>query len=200
LAVLCAFVRRLSRIRACRTATWNVNTPERLQTPRLALERPRAKDAEDIFRRYAGDAEVTRLLGWPMHRSVADTRAFLAFSDAEWEQWSVGPYLVRGGDDGALLGSTGLQMETPWRASTGYVFARDSWGKGFATEALAAMVLLARTLGVRRLQALSHVDHIASRRVLEKCGFELEGVLRRYLVFPNLGSEPADVCLHAVLP
>jgi RimJ/RimL family protein N-acetyltransferase len=91
-------------------------------------------------------------------------------------------------------------METPWRASTGYVFARECWGKGFATETLAAMVLLARTLGVQRLQALSHVDHKASRRVLEKCGFELEGVLRRYLVFPNLGSEPADVCCHAVLP
>ena len=177
-----------------------VDAPERLQTARLLLERPRERDVEEILDRYASDAEVTRLLGWPRHRSVADTRAFLGFSDVEWERWRVGPYLVRAGAEGTLLGSTGLQMETPLRAATGYVFARDAWGRGLATEALRAMVELARTLGIARVQAWSHVSHAASRRVLEKCGFVQEGVLRRYLVFPNLGGEPQDVCCHAVLP
>jgi hypothetical protein len=38
-----------------------------------------------MFSRYASDHEVTRFLGWPRHRSLDETRAFLQFSDAEWQ-------------------------------------------------------------------------------------------------------------------
>ena len=87
-----------------------------------------------------------------------------------------------------------MAFETPERAATGYVFARDAWGRGYATEALRAMVVLAPSVGLRRLHAMCHPLHHASIRVLEKCGFEREGVLRRYAEFPNLAAgEPADV-------
>ena len=39
--------------------------PERLDTERLVLRRPRPADAQAIFARYSSDPEVTRLLGWP---------------------------------------------------------------------------------------------------------------------------------------
>jgi RimJ/RimL family protein N-acetyltransferase len=56
----------------------------------------------------------------------------------------------------------------------------------------------AAELGVRRLYALCHTDHFASRHVLEKCGFEREGVLRRYAEFPNLDpGVPMDVFCYA---
>ena len=157
---------------------------ERIETERLVLRRPRPADAEAIFDRYASDPEVTRFLAWPLHENVAATRAFLAFSDAEWQRWPAGPYLVEDREDGRLLGSTGLAFKTPDRASTGYVFAKDAWGKGYATEALVAMVGVARDAGVTRLCAFCHVDHAASRRVLEKCGFRREGSAP--FEFPNL--------------
>jgi len=91
------------------------------------------------------------------------------------------------------VGSTGLDFETQQRASTGYVLARDAWGRGYASEALAAVVELARELQIARLYALCHVDHIASARVLGRCGFLEEGVLRRYQVFPDPASSPSDV-------
>ena len=50
--------------------------PLRIETERLVLRRPRARDARRIFARYSSDGEVTRFLGWPRHRSVAETRAF----------------------------------------------------------------------------------------------------------------------------
>src|SRR5439155_4876633 len=109
-------------------------------------------------------------------------------------------YLIYVRADGALLGSTGLALETPYRASTGYVLARDAWGQGYASEALAAVAHLAPSLGVRRLQALCHVDHGASARVLEKCGFEREAILRRHSELPNLGIVgPGDVFSYARL-
>jgi RimJ/RimL family protein N-acetyltransferase len=174
--------------------------PERLATDRLVLRRPRPKDAEPIFAGYASDPEVTRFLSWRTHRSVADTKAFLAFSDTEWGRWPCGPYLVCAREGDTLLGSTGLAFETSYRAATGYVLARNTWGRGYATEALLAVVGIARGVGVRRLYALCHPEHAASRRVLEKSGFLLEGTLRRYVEFPNLApAEPCDVLCYAIV-
>jgi RimJ/RimL family protein N-acetyltransferase len=99
-----------------------------------------------------------------------------------------------------VLGGTGLAFETPYRAVTGYVLARDVWGAGYATEALRALLDVAPSLGLRRVQAWCHPAHAASRRVLEKCGFELEGTLRQYVEFPNLEPGRAiDACLYALI-
>ena len=147
---------------------------------------PESGNAEAIFHRYASDEEVTRFLGWPRHRSIADTQAFLAFSANHWERWPAGPYLIWSRHNGQLLGSTGLTFETADEAVTGYVLARDTWGQGYATEALTAMVDLAREIGVRRLTALCHPAHRASWRVLEKCGFVRDVTSSRQVEFPNL--------------
>jgi [ribosomal protein S5]-alanine N-acetyltransferase len=164
----------------------------------LVLRKPCAADAEAVFSRYSADPEVTRFLGWRTHRSVEDTRAFLEFSDSEWHQWPGGPYLIESRDDSQLVGGTGLAFESPFRAATGYVLAKDAWGAGFATEALGCIVTLAGEVGLRRLYALCHPDHRPSWRVLEKCGFTREGLLRRYSEFPNLRpGEPADVLCYA---
>ncbi|HJN45727.1 MAG TPA: GNAT family protein [Vicinamibacterales bacterium] len=163
-----------------------MKAPATIETPRLILRRPAAGDAAAMFSRYASDPAVTRYLGWATHQAVDDTRAFLSFSDAEWERWPAGPYLICSRAGGELLGGTGLGFETPQRASTGYVLARDAWGQGYATETLQAIVKPARRAGVQRLYALCHPDHRPSRRVLEKCDFQLEGTLRRHSEFPNL--------------
>jgi RimJ/RimL family protein N-acetyltransferase len=108
--------------------------------------------------------------------------------------------LIESRADGRLLGGTGLAFETTYRASTGYVLARDSWGLGYATEAVRAMVEVSRQVGLVRLYAICHVDHARSARVLEKAGFSREGVLHRYLEFPNLApGAPSDVYCYARL-
>ncbi len=171
---------------------------ERVETPRLILRRPLRSDAEAIFARYTSDPAVTRLLGWPRHTSLDATRTYLDFSDAQWEHWPVGPYIVESRADGVLLGGTGLGFETPDRAATGYVFARDAWGKGYATEALQAVVEVARQAGVVRVYALCHPENGASSRVLEKCGFTREAILRKHTRFPNLEQTgPHDVLCYA---
>lgn len=163
-----------------------MKAPAEISTARLFLRRPTVGDIEDIFERYASDAACGRYLAWPLHETVDDTRAFLEFSDSEWAQWPAGPYLVFAKDTRMLLGSTGLAFETPQRATTGYVFAKDAWGNGFATEVVRMMKLTAAQAGVRRLSACCHPDHQPSRHVLEKCGFALEGTLRQCCEFPNL--------------
>jgi RimJ/RimL family protein N-acetyltransferase len=160
--------------------------PAIVETERLVLRRPAASDAEAIFTRYASDPDVTKFVGWATHRSIEHTRVFLAFSDAEWDRWPAGPYLIHAKGGALLLGGTGLAFETPDRAMTGYVLARDAWGRGYATECMHAMIDVARQCGIRELYALCHTDHAASWRVLEKCGLTRERVLPRHSEFPNL--------------
>jgi ribosomal-protein-alanine N-acetyltransferase len=177
-----------------------MKAPDRIETDRLVLRRPHAADAAAIFARYASDPDVTRFLGWPRHQSVADTDAFLGFCNAEWTRWPAGPYVIESRTGNTLLGGTGLGFETPTRASTGYVLAKDAWGQGYATETLRAMIELASRLGVQRLYALCHPQHQHSWHVLEKCGFAREGTLRGFAEFPNL--EPsilADVLCYATI-
>src|SRR5262245_36339550 len=170
-----------------------------IETSRLVLSRPSAADADEIFVRYASDADVTRYLNWPRHRSVSDTRAFLSWSDGEWETWPAGPYLIRSRETGKLLGGTGLSFHTFQEAMTGYVLAKDSWGYGYATEALRAMIDLAWTLDVEWLFALCHPDHHASMHVLEKCGFARDTGWTRPVEFPNLDpGRPQDIVCYGL--
>ena len=174
--------------------------PARVETARLVLSVPLPTDASAVFERYAGDPEVTRYLGWPTHQTVADTEGFVSFSTSQWEREGMGPYLIRSRANGMLLGSTGLGLANSdpevnrHRAITGYVLARDAWGRGYATEALRAMVDVARGIGIVSLSALCHPEHQASVRVLEKVEFARDLRWTRQVVFPNLQSGvPQDV-------
>jgi len=186
------------------TATVNTNisaslfAPSTLHTDRLVLRRPAAGDAAAVFGRYAGDPEVTRFLGWRTHGSVADTQQFLACCDAEWRQSGVGPYLIQSREHGELLGSASLRLVSTQQAAAGYVLAREAWGQGYATEALHALRGLALRLGVLRLTAMCHPEHLASMRVMQKCGFTREGLLRGHAQFPNIApGVAADVLCYS---
>jgi ribosomal-protein-alanine N-acetyltransferase len=158
----------------------------RIKTSRLLLRKPLVTDAKAIFTRYASDVEVTRYMGWPIHKTIEDTLAFIEFSDQEWRKWPAGPYLIELLSDGTVIGSTGLTFESHDRALTGYILAKDSWGCGYATEALQAMVSLSKELNVSYLYGLCHHENIAAKRVMEKCGFLLERDPYEFTEFPNL--------------
>lgn len=178
-----------------------LNAPPRCETARLMLAAPTAADADAVFERYASDPDVTTYVGWPRHQSVADTRAFLTFSADAWARWPAGPYLIRARSDGRLLGGTGLAFERPGEAMTGYVLAKDAWGQGYATEALGAMVDVARRINLRRIYALCHPQHRASWRVLEKCGFSRDRTWSTQAEFPNLAPDTLQdvVCYELAL-
>lgn len=77
----------------------------------------------------------------------------------------------------ALIGSFGLHsQQEPFQAETGYLFAQAQWGKGYASEALATAMALARDgLGMERLIATTACDNRGSQIVLERAGFVREG-------------------------
>jgi len=171
--------------------------PEVIETERLLLRRPIAGDAQQIFSRYASDAEVTRYMSFRRHQSIADAEMFLDFSNFEWAANRCGPYLVLARDSGAVLGGTGLSLQVN-EAEAGYIFAREAWGFGYATEALRSMVDVGGAMGLHALQAHCHPEHQASIHVLEKCGFVLAHRARNAHVFPNLSAARQDVLSYVL--
>lgn len=81
--------------------------------------------------------------------------------------------------DGKVIGNITVERLPDVRKNDGelgFVFAREYWGKGIATEAAKLICDIAfRELSLNRLTAQVYEGNIASRRVLEKCGFTLEG-------------------------
>ncbi|MGH6706949.1 MAG: GNAT family N-acetyltransferase, partial [Sphingomicrobium sp.] len=80
--------------------------------------------------------------------------------------------------DGAprIVGSCGLGRRPSGAVELGYWIARPHWGQGFATEAGRALIDIARTLKLPRLEGSHFVDNPASGRVLEKLGFVPTGL------------------------
>jgi ribosomal-protein-alanine N-acetyltransferase len=86
------------------------------------------------------------------------------------------------------------------RAEIGYVLARPYWGQGYMTEAAHAVVeWVLRQPGIYRVWAVCDVENTASARVLEKVGMQREGVLRRWIIHPNVDAVPRDCYCYAMI-
>ena len=168
-----------------------------LDTPRLHLRAATVADAGEVYAGWATDTVVTRFLTWPPHPDVGVTRTFLRTCEADNAGDDSYTWMARRRDDGRLVGSVALRMHAP-RASLGYVVAKPFWGQGLCTEMAGAVVdwALARP-DIWRVWATCDVDNPASARVLEKLGMEFEGVLKRWIVHPNVSAEPRDSRCYA---
>lgn len=147
-----------------------------IATERLILRHIIEEDAGDIYE-YCNNPEVGPRAGWTPHTSIENTRELMA-------QVFIGQPHVFGIVDGnnKMIGSVGL-LPDPHRPETnvlmlGYALAQECWGKGYMTEAARAVVAYGfETLGVPLLTSNTYAFNVASRKVLEHCGFEKEGMM-----------------------
>jgi ribosomal-protein-alanine N-acetyltransferase len=86
--------------------------------------------------------------------------------------------------DGFLIGGLGFDefvIGTSHRAEIGYWLAKPYWGRGIMTEVVRAACAFAfEQFGLVKITAGVFADNSASARVLEKCGFQQEGYLRKH--------------------
>ncbi len=170
---------------------------ERICTDRLKLRRCRLNDAEAIYDGYATDPDVTRYLGWAPHTTISETVSYLENCESEWSEGRGFPFVIESSDQDELIGMIHVHPGGR-RAGYGYVLRRSAWGQGFAAEAL--RVLVEDALGhpdIYRTFAFCDCENTASARVMEKAGMEREGMLRSYLMHPNVSDEPRDCLVYA---
>jgi RimJ/RimL family protein N-acetyltransferase len=142
-----------------------------LKTERLVLRALCQRDVPVIVQ-LAGDrrvAENTARIPHPY--TAADAEGLLASINQKRSETVFALEL-----DGALIGMSGLDPRTNG-AELGYWLGVPFWGRGYATEAVRAVIDYGfGALGYEVLHSGARVSNPASRRVLEKCGFQWSGV------------------------
>ena len=100
-------------------------------------------------------------------------------------------------DDGTVVGSVSIeQKEDVYRkdADIGYFLVGSQWSRGIITEAVEQACAAAfRELDILRITGAVYAPNLASRRVLEKNGFVLEGTLRNAVI---KNGQVQDLCLY----
>lgn len=134
------------------------------------------------------DPQVMRYVGHGAVRSITGTESMVRQYMAHQRTHGFGFWAVIDRTTGVLIGDAGLARTIDGEVEMGYTLARAWWGKGIATQAAGLCVETARgTLGIPRLRSLVEAPNTASRRVLEKLGFERDGVTmafdREHLVY-----------------
>ncbi|MBC8503629.1 MAG: GNAT family N-acetyltransferase [Chloroflexi bacterium] len=173
--------------------------PRLIETKRLRLRPPIMEDANEIFRKYAQDVEVTKYVMWSPHENIEITKQFLRRCVQALDAGQSSPWVIEMRESNELMGMIELRVKDHC-ANIGYTIARQYRGQGYMTEVVGTLVEWALSQpDIYRIWAVCDVDNIASARVLEKAGMEKEGVLRRYLVHPNLSDEPRDCYCYSAI-
>ncbi|MEW6509494.1 MAG: GNAT family N-acetyltransferase [Bacteroidota bacterium] len=174
-----------------------MSPPSSILTPRLLLRKPVAEDAKEVTEAYAHDADVTRFLTWRPDQTPEEIAAFVERARLGWEQGTAFTWSILLKETRALIGMIDARVDA-YMLNVGYVLARGHWNKGYATEALRAVIEWSDREGeIYRVWAVCAVDNPASARVMEKAGMQREGILRRWMVFPNIGGAPLDCYCYA---
>lgn len=143
-----------------------------LETERLILKPISVSEAQTVFDAWASDPRVTKFMHYSAHTDVSVTEEWLKDVQNELESdltYDWGFYLK---DGMKLIGSGGAYYKPELEAyNIGYNLAYDYWHKGFATEAMQAVVHFLKTeLGARKVTAYYAAENKGSGRVLEKLG------------------------------
>ncbi|HYY37080.1 MAG TPA: GNAT family N-acetyltransferase [Xanthobacteraceae bacterium] len=159
-----------------------------IETERLVLRAPRLEDATTIATLLNDRRIAENTVRIPHPYTLADARRFIGKANAGSGETV---FLITR-RDATVLGACGVAERPEEAPEIGYWLAFAFWGKGYATEATRAVIDYAfDDLHHDVLHAGARVSNPASRRVLEKCGFQWTGV-GLYRIRSLASSAPID--------
>ncbi|AEB06385.1 GCN5-related N-acetyltransferase [Coriobacterium glomerans PW2] len=183
-----------------------------IETERLLLRPWEDADAAELYL-LVRDPVIGDNAGWPAHTSEAMSLQVIRDVLRGDEQYAItlraphGPGRDGGAADAAtscpLVGAIGLKSKgvsafvtSPTEYEVGYWIGREHWGKGYAPEAMRALIEHARDeLGCTVIWADYYLGNDRSRRVMEKCGLGFARVERDVDV-PLLGEKRDAVVMR----
>ena len=152
-----------------------------LETERLSLRRLTQDDFEAL-RLILQDPEV--MYAYEGAFSDTEVREWLDRQLARYEMWDFGLWAVVLKESGQVIGQCGLTMQ-PWKdrevLEIGYLFRRDKWHHGFASEAAKACKEYAfTTLGFQEVYSIIRENNLPSQRVALRNGMSVRGSFLKY--------------------
>ncbi|MBK9014916.1 MAG: GNAT family N-acetyltransferase [Saprospiraceae bacterium] len=180
-----------------------------LYTDRLELRPFQDLDAPEIFLQRS-DERILQHISIQKAETLEDALAFIHLIEKNMENGEGMNWAICLKDETKLIGTICLWNFQPEKsiAELGYSLHPDHWGKGYASEALAAVVDFGfEKIGAAILEAYVQTANIASVKLLEKAGFVKTGVEEIYSVYalcrPPLGAvimETERLRLREIIP
>ena len=157
-----------------------------LKTGRLILRRHVIEDADFLYRRFGSDEKMYEYSGWNPYATPDMAKETVqnfikSYDDDAFFGWAIEK-------DGAIIGTIGAYDHDPQEDSieVGTSIDRDYWGRGYATEALEAVLrYLTEDNGISNVKAWCASDNLGSAKAMERCGMVLEDVEKDALSIGN---------------
>ncbi|WP_339254101.1 GNAT family N-acetyltransferase [Sporosarcina sp. FSL W8-0480] len=154
-----------------------------LETDRLLLRELTNEDAEGVFACFSND-DVTRFYGQETLKSIEEAKKIVDFFSKSYIEkrgirWGIERKETKG-----IIGTIGFNnwLSKHKRAEIGYEIHPDHWKKGYTSEAVSEVLSYGfDVMGLTRIGAVVFIENEASNKLLEKVGFQKEGVLRNYM-------------------
>jgi len=155
---------------------------KRIETVSLILRKFSIDDAEDMFKNWASDEEVTRYLTWPTHSSVEVSKYIISMWEKDNNSLNHYQWCIELKELGQAIGSIGVVnlREDINTVEIGYCVGKKFWGQGFTSEAFSVLIpFFFEEVQVNRIESRHDLNNPASGRVMEKCGLIKEGMKRQ---------------------
>lgn len=146
--------------------------------------------------RLTGDPTIMRYMGFRTHTSDNEAAALIERYAGSRSKWLA---VCLKDDPADVLGIVGFEVQRH-QATLSLMFRNDWKARGAGREFAVPFVQWIFTHPqIWRVWSYVHVDNKAGQHATEKTGAKREGRLRRFEVFPNLGPEPQDVYVYAIV-
>ena len=142
-----------------------------LESQRLVLRPVRDADL-DAYAAMSADPDVMRYIGDGKTMDRNESWRSLAFLLGHWELRGFGMWAVTARGDDRMLGRVGFLQPEGWPGfEIGWQFAKEAWGKGYATEAAQRALQYCReNMAQREVISLIYPENAPSIRVAERLG------------------------------
>ena len=155
---------------------------KKLVTKRLILRQFVLGDAENMFKNWANDREVTKYLCWKPHENVEETRELLEswipkYLQKDYYEWAI---ILK--EINEPIGSIAVvkREDDIKMVHIGYRIGKKWWNQGITSEALKALIkFFFEEVGINRIESRHDPNNPSSGKVMLKCGLKYEGLKRQ---------------------
>ena len=166
-----------------------------IQTNRLILRKFKIENAQGMFDNWATDPKTNYFLGWPLHKNVEETKSIITNWINKYEEGSYN-WIIEEKDTHQVIGSICEEgkKERFKTIALGYCLGSKWWNKGYATEALKAVIkYLLLEKDYYLIEANYRSSNPASGKVMQNAGMKYDGTLRSRKIDPD-GTRSDVIC------
>lgn len=158
---------------------------KQIETERLILRKLTEKDADEAFNNWCNSDKVDKYVLWSKHEDINVTLKQFKQWVEDYQELNTYRWIVQLKETGELIGTidSSKRFIRFGCCEIGYCYGDKFWNKGYATEALKAVIKFLFEECEADTIFAEHLEHNpASGEVMKKAGMKYEGILRSRII------------------